>query len=316
MEGGNRPSFTNPQFSARFQAVITLRRRADISLALAQSSMRTCPFSVSRLASVLVFLVLTTNLFSASAGCGNGSPESITIYAAASLTDAFEIIADDFEAANPGIEIRLNFAGSQRLRSQLELGAEADVFASADEFQMALARESGLIAGDSRPLASAAMAVIVAEDSRIRRVNQIAAPGAKVVLAHESVPAGQYARQLLNGLSEADPDLGADFADRVLANVVSEETSVKVVEQKVALGQADAGIVYRPGALTATATGAARELPLPASLLEEETGGVRASYPIAVLRDAPSPELAGRFVEFVLSRPAQEILSGHGFEAP
>ena len=250
-------------------------------------------------------------MFGALTGCGSGNARSITIYAASSLTDAFEEIAADFEAENPGVEIRLNFAGSQRLRSQLELGAEADVFASADESQMALVQEAGLIAGESRAFANAAIAVIAARDSWVTHLDHIASPGVKLVLAHESVPAGQYARLLLIRLSEADSGLGADFAERVLENVVSEETSVKFVEQKVVLGQADAGIVYRPGALTATATGSARELPLPPT-----TGDVRAKYPIAVLRGARSMELAERFVDFLLSQPAQEILSSHGFDAP
>ena len=252
------------------------------------------------------------------AGCGNGNGSAtvITVFAAASLADAFEDIAEDFEARNPGVEVRLNFAGSQRLRSQLEHGAEADVFASADEFQMGLAKEAGLLAGESRPFASTEMAVIVSADSRITRISEIAASGLKLVLAHESVPAGQYARLLLSQLSQADAGLGADFADRVLGNVVSEETSVKVVEQKVVLGQADVGIVYRPGALTAAATSAARELPLPASLMDGESGAVRARYPIAVLRGTRSGEWAGKFVEFALSRPAREILAGYGFDAP
>ena len=244
-------------------------------------------------------------------GNGNGSATVITVFAAASLTDAFRDIAREFESRNPGVEVKLNFAGSQRLRSQLEFGAAADVFASADETQMSLAEEAGLISGSSQPFASTSLAVIASSDSEINDVGEIAAPGVKLVLAHESVPAGQYARQLLSWLSEANPALGSDFAARTLANVVSEEPSVKFVEQKVVLGQADTGIVYRPGALTAAATGSARELPLP-----PEADAVRALYPIAVTRESGAPDWAGKFVEFALSQPAQAILSGYGFDAP
>ena len=233
------------------------------------------------------------------------------MFAAASLTDAFGEIAREFESANPGVEVKLNFAGSQRLRSQLEFGASADVFASADAAQMDLAKDAGLIVGAARPFAGSAMAVIVPMDSRIQKVSEIADPGVKLVLAHESVPAGRYSRLLLARLSEPDAGLGADFADRTLANVVSDETSVKFVEQKVVLGQADVGIVYRSGALTAVATGSARQLPLP-----PEAGDVRAIYPIAVLGNSDLADWGEKFLQFVLSSPARDILVSYGFDAP
>ena len=233
------------------------------------------------------------------------------MFAAASLTDAFRDIATEFESRNTGVEVKLNFSGSQRLRSQLELGAGSDVFASADEAQMGLADEAGLLAEGSQIFATTSMAVIASSESTIMEAADIASPGVKLVLAHESVPAGYYARRLLAALSRSAPEFGPNFADKVLANVVSEETSVKFVEQKVVLGQADAGIVYQPGAFTATATGSARHLPLPP---EAET--IRARYPIAVLEGTGNPELAMRFVDFVLSPPGQQILTGYGFDGP
>ena len=260
-----------------------------------------------------IFPTLAAIILCFTTGCGNGDEREtvITVYAAASLTDAFRDIVREFESGNPGVEVKLNFAGSQRLRSQLELGAAADVFASADEAQMALAEEGGLISGSSRAFAGASLAVIVSTDSEINDASEIASPGVKLVLAHESVPAGRYSLQLLARLSEPDAALGTDFADRTLANAVSKETSVKFVEQKVVLGQADAGIVYQPGAMTAKATGAARDLPLP-----PEADTVRALFLIAATRESAEPEWAEEFVEFVLSSSAQEILAGYGFLAP
>lgn len=262
-----------------------------------------------------MFPILAAIILCGAAGCGGGGGGAaaavVTVFAAASLGDAFGEVARAFELRNPGVAVKLNFAGSQRLRAQLEFGAAADVFASADTVQMGLAQDAGLIAGTGQPFASASMAVIVNADSGIDGIEGLAAPGVKLVLAHESVPAGQYARLLLERLSQGDAGLGGDFAARALANTASEETSVKFVEQKVVLGQADAGIVYRPGAATATAGGAARELPLPAAADE-----IRAVYPIAALKDAANPELAGRFVEFALSPAAQTILAGYGFDAP
>lgn len=275
-----------------------------------QSSMPTRPTTILPW---LISSLLTGLILCFTAGCGNGSGGAtvITVFAAASLTDAFREIAREFESANPGIKVKLNFAGSQRLRSQLEFGASADVFASADAVQMDLAKDAGLIAGSARPFAGSGLAVIVPVDSHIQDVSEIADPGVKLVLSHESVPAGRYSRLLLARLSEPDAGLGADFGDRTLANVASDETSVKFVEQKVVLGEADAGIVYRSGALTAIATGSARELPLPPA-----AGEVRALYPIAALGNSAAQEWSEKFVEFVLSRHAREILSSYGFDAP
>ena len=247
------------------------------------------------------------------AACGQGreEPVGITVFAAASLTDAFQEIARGFERENPGVEVKLNFAGSQRLRTQLELGARADVFASADISQMRLAQDSGLIAGEQQFFTSAPLAVIASVESNVLALGDLAEPGVKLVLGHESVPVGQYSRLLLQRLSQPGAGIGEDFAIRALENVVSEETSVKSVEQKVVLGQADAGIVYRPGARTATSTGAVRELPLP-----QTVDGVLANFPIARLHNAPNPAWAGKFIDYVLSVDAQDALAGHGFESP
>ena len=325
MNASNRPAlhsalhpfFTFHREPAKFQAVIPLARvRAAVnsnmaSLALSEIPMPTLLFSPIARRAALSVLVALVCFFAV--GCGNNghSSSAVTVFAAASLTDAFRDIARDFELANPDVEVILNFAGSQRLRSQLELGAKADVFASANESQMALAEEGGLVVGKGVPFAKASMAVIVSAGSGIVELKSIATPGVKLVLAHENVPAGLYARQLLESLSETDSELGSDFAERTLANTVSHETSVKVVEQKVVLGQADAGIVYRPGAITAVASGAAKELPLPPA-----SAGVQASFPIAILRSSESREAANLFVSFVLSPPAKEILSSYGFDSP
>ena len=258
------------------------------------------------------FSCVAALFFLMATGCGNnGAVTTITVFAAASLNDPFREIAATFESMNPGTEVKLNFAGSQRLRSQLELGAGADVFASADQVQMSLAEDGGLLTGIPIAFAAASMAVIAHTDSDVHELSDLAAPGVKLVLAHESVPAGRYSRQLIDLLSDAHFGPGTGFAEKVRANVVSEETSVKFVEQKVVLGQAEAGIVYQPGALTATATGEAQELPLPPVARD-----VWALYPIAAIDESDSPELSAKFIEFVLSEPAQKILSGYGFDAP
>ncbi len=247
-------------------------------------------------------------------GCAGSEPETatITVFAAASLGPAFEQIADEFEAANPQLAVRLNLSGSQRLRTQLELGAGADVFASADTVQMDRAVEAGLVDGKPLLFASTEMAVIasIQRGANVTHLKDLGEPGVTVVLAHPAVPAGAYSRALLDKLAAAGPEFGPDFSRRVLSNVVSEETSVKNVEQKVVLGAVDAGIVYSPGAVTAVVSGSVRRLPIP------EGYNVRASYPIAVLKDSRNLEWAREFVSFVVSAPGQEVLASHGFGGP
>ena len=238
------------------------------------------------------------------------------MFAAASLAEVFAEIADEFEAHNPGVTVKLNFAGSQLLRSQLELGAAADVFAPADVVQMGMAMDGGLVDGglvDGEPVifAKAPLAVIAAGkgSGRVHNLADLARPGTRLVLAHPGVPVGGYSRQLLDSLSVAG-GLGSDFSARVYQNVVSEEPNVRNVEQKVALGEADAGIVYRPLALAAAASGSVIIIPVP------EAHNVVAGFPIAVLRGSKRQETAAGFVEFILSAPGQEILRSHGFDSP
>ncbi len=247
--------------------------------------------------------------------CGGGeSGRSITVYAAASLAEAFAEIAEEFESQNTGVSVKLNLAGSQRLRSQLELGAKADVFASADNVQMDLAVDADLVADsiDKPPatFATNSLAVIAsggAEAGPVQTLEDLATLGVRVVLAHPSVPAGAYARQLLENLSADASRFGGDFSLRVLENVVSQETNVRNVEQKVALGEADAGVVYRPGAEKVAAIRGVRLVAVPAEY------NVHATYPIAVLQESERPGLAAGFVAFVLSAQGQAILGKHGF---
>lgn len=231
--------------------------------------------------------------------------------AAASLTEAFNDVARAFEAEHPGVEVRLDFGGSQRLRSQLEFGAEADVFASADHVQMDRAVAAELIRGVPVDFASNVLVIIALPDGQISRVSDLAKPGIKLALAQASVPVGSYSRQLLRNLAEDGAlGLGSGFADDVLANLVSEEPNVRLVAQKVALGELDAGIVYQTDVPVAQAAGKIRVIPIP------PTANVSARYSIAALRGAPEEGLAQAFVQFVMSEAGQRRLREHGFGSP
>ena len=232
------------------------------------------------------------------------APVELQVFAAASLTDAFTEIGQQFEAAHPGATVAANFAGSQNLRTQLEQGAAADVFASANKKEMDAAVASGLVASDAAQVFLKNGLVVIlpeANPGNVQSLEDLARPGLKLVLAAEEVPLGNYARQSLDKLNAV---YGATYKDDVLANVVSNEDSVKQVVAKVKLGEADAGIVYTSDAIAAPEL---KTIAIPAD------ANVIAEYPIAVLKAAPSPGTAQDFVDFVLSPAGQAIVQKWGF---
>ncbi len=232
----------------------------------------------------------------------------LVVFAAASLTGAFQEIGQAFEAAHLGVKVNFNFAGSQILRTQIEQGASADIFASADRKNVDTLVADHLISADPvKDFATNSLEVIMppGNPGNIMRLSDLARPGLKLVLADASVPAGNYARQALVKMSQ-DPAFGTDFSNKVLANVVSNETDVKQVVAKVQLGEADAGIVYVSDALAATGLSS---LAIPANF------NVIATYLIAVLDSAPEPGLAQAFVAYVTSPEGQAILARWGFAA-
>jgi molybdate transport system substrate-binding protein len=233
----------------------------------------------------------------------------LTVFTAASLTEAFKEMGANIEQANPGTRVIFNFAGSPTLRTQLVQGARADVFASADEPNMQGAQQEGTIASEPRLFVRNQLVAIVpaANPSQVMRLQDLAKPGVKLVLTNKEVPVGNYARQALAKMSQ-DAAFGPDFATRVLANLVSEETNVKQVVAKVQLGEAHAGIVYSSD-VTPAVRGAMQVLSIP------EPFNVIAHYPIAVVREAPNVTGARAFIDYVLSPAGQAILTKHGFLA-
>ena len=253
----------------------------------------------------LLFLVVSCG--------GGGGGATLRVFAASSLTGAFNDMARAFEIENPEAEVELDFGGSQRLRFQLEFGAKADVFASADSIQMDLLVAADLVSGTPANFASNALVVIAMAEGSVREISDLAQPGVRVVLGQETVPVGAYSRQLLENLSgDASLGLGDGFKDDVLENLVSGEPNVGFAFQKVALGEVDAGLVYETDMAAALEMGIRDvffiTIPVAAN--------VSARYTIAVIKDASEPELAQAFVRFVLSEAGQRILDAHGFGSP
>jgi molybdate transport system substrate-binding protein len=234
--------------------------------------------------------------------------QSLTVFAAASLTEAFSEIGAKFQAINPSIEIRFNFAGSQTLQAQIESGAPADVFASANQANMDALTGSGFVDQNTpRVFVTNSLIIILPESNPAHAVSlhDLARPGLKLVLADETVPAGRYARQILE-MANSDPIYGEDFAALALANIVSNEMDVKQVLAKVQLGEADAGIVYVSDSVAAPDL---ITIPIPADM------NVSAKYSIACLRGSINAELANKFIQYVLSDEGQVILQRWGFSA-
>jgi molybdate transport system substrate-binding protein len=235
---------------------------------------------------------------------GAAKPAPATIFAAASLSDAFQEAARQITRKS-GFEYRFHFAGSQQLAAQLEQGAPADVFASADDRWMDYASEHNLIDGSAKRFARNRLVVItpISNPGRVDKLEDLARSGVKVLIGAESVPAGRYARQVLVRLSN-----GSDYGRRVLANVVSQEDNVKSIVAKVQLGEADAGFVYVTD-VGASVRGRVRAISIP------EASNAIADYPIALAHGAANHEAAQAFVDYLLSADGQALLARYGFLA-
>lgn len=244
---------------------------------------------------------LLASLLIVGTACGGTDPgdgtDSVTVFAAASLTEAFTQIADEYGEVH-GVEVRLSFGPSDGLATQIQEGAPADVFASASPKWMdAVAEDPGVT--DRADFARNVLVVIVpaGDPAGIVAVGGLGERGIKLVLAAEGVPVGDFAREMLTN---------AGIAEEALANLVSNEDDVKGVVQKVALGEADAGIVYRTD-VTASVAEDLEAIDVPDDV------NVVAVYPIAAL--AGASEHARGFVEYVLG-PGQDTLRAAGFLPP
>lgn len=243
---------------------------------------------------VLVFLCLV-------AGCSPGEEEGdLLVFAAASLTEAFGEAGEVFEHQNPRTSIRFSFGPSDALATQIVEGAPADVFASASPAWMEEVAERGPGVEDRTDFARNRLVVLVPEGNPagIAGIEDLGGPGVRLVLAAPDVPVGEYGREAL-----AKAGIGEDAE----ANVVSNEEDVKGVVQKVALGEADAGIAYVTDVTSEVADVEAVEIP--------DDVNVVATYPIAVVRGTDAPDLSASFVDFVLGE-GRRILVHAGFMPP
>ncbi|MQA79072.1 MAG: molybdate ABC transporter substrate-binding protein [Streptosporangiales bacterium] len=234
------------------------------------------------------------------AGCGGdeGSPAgektTVTVLAAASLTDAFGDVRTAYAAEAPDVTLRFSFAGSQELAAQVRAGSPADVIATADEKTM-----NGLTdhVSDPRPFVTNRLAIVVGKGNpeKIATLADLAKPELKVVLAGPTVPAGRYARQILK---KAD----------VTVKPKSEATDVRQVITPVRLGEADAGIVYVTDITAAGAEVEAVAIPTEQNLV--------ATYPVATVKDSKNADAAKAFTTWLHGADAKTIFDKNGFGDP
>ena len=233
----------------------------------------------------------------------------LTVFAASSLTDAYNEIATVLMEQNEGLTITVETAGSQSLVTQLEEGAYADVLATANSATMERAIAANLIAGDPIDFTGNRLVIVTPPDNPagIETIDDLSGDGIRLVLANPDVPAGNYAAIAFCDYSvvEGAPD---GFVEAVNANIVSEEVDVRSVLAKVQLGEADAGVVYASDAVASEMNG------VPLNVVEFPGSiSTRAEYPIAAI--SGGEEGAARaFINFVLSDEGQAILKKYGFE--
>lgn len=231
----------------------------------------------------------------------------LTVYAATSLTAPFTELGQQFENAN-NAKVTFSFGGSQQLAQQIKQGAPADVFASANQRQMDVVIDAGRVArGAEQIFARNRLVVIYPKDNpaKLAQLPDLARAGVKLVLAANAVPVGEYTRSFLAKASRL-PQYTTAYEENVVRNVVSYEENVKVVLTKVALGEADAGIVYSSD-VTPRVTDSVGRIEIPDEL------NTVAAYPIAAVADAANAGLARQFIDYVLSAEGQAVLLKYGF---
>jgi molybdate transport system substrate-binding protein len=254
-----------------------------------------------RTVAVLGLLVLTASACDDDGGGGSSNTDElsgdITVSAAASLTDAFEAIGEDFESRRPDTDVTFNFGSSSTLATQIEEGAPVDVFASASTTAMGLITDEGL--AQDQPVVFARnkleIAVEPANPLGIESLADLASADVTLVLCAETVPCGQYADQALaNAGVEVTP--------------ASREIDVRAALSKVELGEADAAIVYESDIVSAGGGVDGVDIP--------DDENVVATYPVAVIADTGNLAVANAFVGAVTSREGQALLSEYGFLRP
>jgi molybdate transport system substrate-binding protein len=231
---------------------------------------------------------------------GSAGPETtgqVTVLAAASLTESFNKIKEDFQARNPSVSVTISYGGSSGLAQQITAGAPADVFAAASPATVKTVVDAGDAAGPPAVFVRNQLVIAVPRGNPkgIATLADLTEPGLKVALCAEQVPCGSAARK-------------ATEAAGVTVKPVTFEQDVKAALSKVKLGEVDAALVYRTDAKAASGDVDGVEFPESATAIND--------YPIVALKNAPNPAGAAAFIAFVRSEPGLKVLTDAGFQKP
>lgn len=259
-----------------------------------------------------IILVILINCVLFVFGCQdvNNGEETVTIriMAAASLTEVFTELKNEFESSVEDINLEINFAGSQALYSQIQSGVSADIFASANIKYMHKLEEADM-AKDSTVFAHNKLVAAVSKSTsyNIESFVDLLDSGVKLVIADESVPAGRYTLQMLEK-QKGNPEMPSNFQDMFLANVISKQLDVKSIVAKLELGEADAGIVYKTD-INSSNMDKVRIVDI------KDEYNVIANYPISIIKGISSEkeEVARKFLDYLYSLKGERILEKHGF---
>ena len=225
---------------------------------------------------------------------------NLNVFAAASLKEAFTTIAQNYEDTHPGVHINLNFAGSQLLAAQINGGAQADLFASADETNL---DKIQFDKNTEKVFVKNRLVIVLRSDLQMNSLKDLPTVG-RFVVADEAVPVGHYTSEFLQ---KTATQYGQPWLDQLQSKIVSKEQDVKAVLTKVELGEADAGVVYVSDAKTAKDK--IGQLAIPEKFNEVAT------YPLAIPTSAADPKDAADFETFILSKQSQKIFENDGFLA-
>ncbi len=274
--------------TARSSADSSAFKRGDVS-------------ALSRRLPGMVFAVSLSALFLLTACQERRAGQTLRIFAASSLQESFHELAARFERDNPEIHVQLNFGGSQVLRVQLEQGARADLFASANA-EHAMALSAAGVLEQAQPFAENELVVIVPKDNPARLATfRDLSRAPRIVMGTEAVPIGKYSRVVLKRAAER---FGSEFVTRVNERVVSEESNVRLVRAKVEFGEVDAAIVY--------GTDAVASVRVSAIAIPEDINAT-VEYLIGHTTRSKNVQAARAFVTFLRSPTAQVILERRGF---
>ncbi len=239
--------------------------------------------------------------------CGRETEKEVVIFAASSLTDVFQELGEEYQLKNPRVSVQFNFAGSSNLRMQLEYGAKADLYASANSYQIDLALKDNVVRGIPSQFASNELVLVTPKaNTKVNSLKDLMNQDVKMIFGASVVPIGVYSNIVLNKLAAA-PVFGSEYRKGVEQNIVSYEPNVRMILNKIVLKQADAAFVYYTD-INSVDSDLVSVIPIP------DKYNASVGYFILETSNVANPIEAMKFLEFISSEKGLSILESYGFQ--